>query len=98
MGEDVGMATLQVKGMDDRLYEALRARAATENRSISQEVVAIVREYLARGPADVRRAGEVLLELAGSWQGDETPEELAASLRKARRLGRRFKQAPDVSS
>jgi hypothetical protein len=46
---------------------------------------------------DARKTGEALLaELAGSWEGDETPEEWAASLRKARRSGRRFK-VPDVS-
>ena len=42
------MATLQVKGMDDRLYDALAARAAGENRSISQQVVTIIRDFLAR--------------------------------------------------
>ncbi|MGD0783393.1 MAG: antitoxin [Candidatus Aminicenantales bacterium] len=89
------MATLQVKGMDDRLYEALRARAAMDNRSVSQEVVAIVRDYLARPAGDVRKAGEAFLELIGSWEGDETPEEAAAALREARRSGRRFK-VPDV--
>jgi len=44
---------------------------------------------------EVRKAGEALLALAGSWQGDETPEELAASIRRARRSGRRFNQVPD---
>jgi plasmid stability protein len=91
------MATLQVKGIDDRLYEALRARAAMENRSISQQVVAIVRQYLARPPLDVCKAGEAFLELIGSWEGEEGPEEAAAALRKARRSGRRF-QVPDVSA
>jgi plasmid stability protein len=96
--EAVIMATLQVKGMDDRLYEALRARAAMDDRSISQEVVAIVRGYLASPPRDARSAGEAFLALAGSWKGEETPEELAAALRKARRPGRRFKKPIDVSS
>lgn len=33
------MATLQVKGMNDRLYESLKARAEADRRSVSQEVV-----------------------------------------------------------
>ena len=35
------MATLHVKGVDDRLLAALAARAAADKRSISQEVVFI---------------------------------------------------------
>jgi len=33
------MATLQVRDIDDRLYESIRNLAASEKRSISQEVI-----------------------------------------------------------
>ena len=42
------MATLQVKGLDDSLYLALGARASIDNRSVSQEVVTMIQEFLAR--------------------------------------------------
>lgn len=84
------MATLQVKGMDDRLYEALGSRASMDNRSISQEVVAIIRQFLATPPADAATASRGLGELSGAWQDDRTPEHMAKDIRKARRSRTRF--------
>lgn len=46
------MAPLQVKDCPDDVYEALRACASRENRSISQQTVTILQEYLGlRRPA-----------------------------------------------
>ncbi len=42
------MATVELANIDDRLYEALQARAARDNRSVSQEVVAIVQRNRSR--------------------------------------------------
>ena len=55
------MATLQVRSMDDRLYEALGRRAAMDNRSISQEVVMIIKEYLSAPDAHHKRKTESFL-------------------------------------
>ena len=90
------MATLQVKGLDDRLYEALRARAAMDNRSVSQEVVVMIREFLSRPTQDPAQATRTALELAGSWQDERTAAQIASDLRKARRSGRRFRKDRDV--
>lgn len=90
------MATLQVKGIDDRLYGALRARASMDNRSISQEVIAIVREYLARPSQDTRKANEAFLELVGTWQDDRSAEEIIDDIRGSRRSGQRFEAKPNV--
>jgi plasmid stability protein len=90
------MATLQVKGIDDRLYEALRARAARENRSISQEVVTIIQQYLACPGKDIQSTGEAILELAGSWQDGRSAEEIVRDIRQSRRFGRRNKELGDV--
>ena len=86
------MATLQVKGIDDQLYEALGARAAQDNRSISQEVVTMIREFLARPGRDPAEATRAMLEMAGTWQDDRTTRQIAADLRKARHTGRRFRK------
>jgi plasmid stability protein len=46
------MATLHVRDVPEELYEALRARARREGRSISQEAIAILRRALGRRSAD----------------------------------------------
>ena len=79
------MATLQVKGIDDRLYKALGARASLNNRSISQEVITIIQECLSRPPADPRAATLAFLELSGSWKDERSAARIAADLRRARR-------------
>ncbi len=42
------MATLQVRSIDDNLYKLLGNVAKTENRSISQEVIYILKKYFSR--------------------------------------------------
>ncbi len=84
------MATLQVKGMDDRLYEALGARAKMDNRSISQEVIALIRQFLATPPADTAKASKGLADLSGGWEDSRSPEEIIDDLRKARSSTNRF--------
>lgn len=78
------MATLQVRSMDDALYRALGARAAMENRSISQEVIVIVKDYLSRPSSRHQSMTAQFLELCGSWQDDRSEEEISAEIRNAR--------------
>ena len=78
------MAVLQVRNMDDGLYEALGRRAAMENRSISQQVIEIVQRYLA-SPRQFKCADDAVLELAGSWEDERTAEEIVADVYKDRR-------------
>jgi plasmid stability protein len=40
------MATLIIKGLPDRLYKQLQARAKKEHRSVAQEVVYMLRQAL----------------------------------------------------
>jgi len=42
------MAILQVKGVDDDLYTELKEAAESEDRSVSQQVIYLLRSYLAR--------------------------------------------------
>ncbi|MFC1708403.1 antitoxin [Planctomycetota bacterium] len=84
------MATLQVKGIDDDLYGALRRRAELENRSISQQVVHIIESFLSQESAAASLATAQFLELCGSWSGEEAAEDLIQDLRKSRKSsGRR---------
>jgi plasmid stability protein len=84
------MATLQVKGLDDNLYSALRSRAKRDNRSISQEVATIIEDFLAHPAKSSRDTTHAFLELAGSWEDDRPAQEIACEIRKNRRTGRRF--------
>ncbi|MFA6290394.1 MAG: hypothetical protein WC637_01360 [Victivallales bacterium] len=79
------MATLQVRAMDDRLYEALGRRAAMDNRSISQEVVMIVKEYLSGPNVDHKRKTDSFLELAGTWQDERSAGEIIRDIGKSRK-------------
>ena len=84
------MATLQVRSIDDQLYEALGKKAAQDNRSISQEVVAILKEYLSQ-PAQDKNATDKFLELCGSWQDERSAAEIATEIRNNRQSSTRFK-------
>jgi plasmid stability protein len=90
------LATLQVKGIDDRLYKALGARAAMDNRSVSQEVVTIIQEFLSRPVQKPSEATRAFLELAGSWSDSRPPEKIAVEIRKSRRTRGRFRRADRV--
>lgn len=40
------MANLQIKGMDDQLYKALKRKAQIDHRSVSQEVIILIENFL----------------------------------------------------
>ena len=81
------MAVLQVRTMDDDLYEALGRRAAMDNRSISQEVIMIIKSFLSR-PEAVASPDEEALKLAGAWSDERSAEEISDSVRSARKSDR----------
>jgi hypothetical protein len=88
------MANLQIKGIDDDLYVQLKALAASENRSISQQVVFLVKSYLSKSPQlqKMKTPAQVLLELSGSWEDAKPPEQIIENLKKARKNSQKFKQ------
>ena len=57
------MATLQVRSIDDQLYEILGKVAKDENRSISQEVIYILKKYFSKPIKHSDDATEAFLEL-----------------------------------
>ena len=84
------MAVLQVRSMDDDLYGALGRRAAMENRSISQEVIEIIKRYLAAPRSVSGATDEEALSLAGSWDDSRPAREIANAIRRDRST-RRFR-------
>ena len=80
------MANLQIKGIQDELYAQIKELAAAENRSVAQQVVFLIREYLAsKRRLPLRTPAEVLLELSGSWEDDRSSEEIISDIKAARR-------------
>lgn len=84
------MANLQIKGIQDELYNEIKRLALAENRSISQQILFLVKEYLAfRGRGAARTPAQVLLDLAGSWEDERNAAEIVDELRKGRRNSRK---------
>ncbi|MCP4754190.1 MAG: hypothetical protein GY866_25165 [Proteobacteria bacterium] len=81
------MANLQLKGIDDILYQQIKNLAASENRSVSQQVLYLIKRYMANRKSfqTVQTPAEVFLSLAGSWEDQKTPEETILEIKKARR-------------
>lgn len=78
------MATLQVRSIDDQLYESLGRRAALENRSISQEVIAILKAYLSLPTNKYQDSTLRFLEMCGSWDDERDAESIARQIRHDR--------------
>jgi hypothetical protein len=62
------MANLQIKGVDENLYAQIKKLAAAENRSVSQQILYLAREYLVKKKTfqASKTPAQVLLELSGS--------------------------------
>jgi len=80
--------------MDDNLYERLKAIAASENRSVSQQVLFLVKSYLAKGKTigEMRTPAQVLLELSGSWDDSRSSEVIIREIRKGRKSSRKLEE------
>ena len=86
------MATLQVRSIDDALYRALGRRAAMENRSISQEVVSILKAYLSAPTTKYQDLTTRFLEMCGSWDDERDADDIIAEIRQDRRTSERFQE------
>ena len=88
------MANLQIKGIQDGLYAEIKAMAAAENRSLSQQVLFLVKEYLSkrRHLAEVKPPAQVLLELSGSWEDKRSADEILDEMKSARKNSTKLKK------
>lgn len=80
------MATLEIKDIDDDFYEQIKALANTENRSIGQQVLYIMREYFAKEKfiKEIQTPAEILLDLAGSWDDDRDADKISLEIKTNR--------------
>jgi len=73
-----------LKNIDEKLYQSLQLLAKQERRSISQEVVFILENYLSKRQIFENIATDEFLNLAGSWDDERTAEEIIADIRQSR--------------
>ncbi|MCA1755280.1 MAG: antitoxin [Spirochaeta sp.] len=90
------MAILQVRDIDDALYEQLKRVAQQHRRSVSQEVMYVLEEYLAAPDRPRTNATEEFLKLSGSWLDDRPAQDIARTLRQERRNSSRFTESSNV--
>ncbi len=88
------MANLQIKGIDEEIYAELKKLAAAENRSVSQQTLFLIKDYLAKKQRlhALKTPVEALLDLAGSWEGEESAEQIIAKIKKARKSSTKLKE------
>ena len=84
------MAMLQVRDMDDRLYDKLRFAAKIDNRSISQQVITILQNYFTSIPVKTKNATEEFLKLAGSWDDSRSTDAIVDDIYNSRVNSTRF--------
>jgi hypothetical protein len=92
--EMIFMANLQIKGIQDDLYERIKEMAASENRSISQQVLFLIKEYLLRKGCSQssKPPAQVLLELSGSWEDKRDSEEILSEIKRSRKNSAKLKE------
>ncbi len=80
------MANLQIKGLDDALYAQIKELAASENRSISQQVLFLIKRYMANKTQflSAKTPAQILLELSGSWEDTRESDEIISQIKNAR--------------
>ena len=84
------MAMLQVRDMDDRLYDRLKFVAKADNRSISQQVITILQNYFTSTPVKTKNTTEEFLKLAGTWEDSRSTEEIIDDIYNSRVTSTRF--------
>ena len=92
------MANLQIKGIDEALYAQIKELAVSENRSISQQILFLVKRYIANKQQfeKAKTPAQVLLELSGSWEDSRDADEIISDIKNARKNSSRFKEGSDV--
>ena len=84
------MAILQVRDIDDRIYENLKRISGENRRSISQEVIYIIETYLSEPQRNRKNSTEEFLNLSGNWGDERSAEKIISEIKSNRTQNRRF--------
>ncbi len=81
------MANLQIKGIEDNFYSQIKELAASENRSISQQIIYLIKEYLTKEKyiKKTKAPAQVLLELSGSWLDSRDEDDIISDIKTHRK-------------
>lgn len=81
------MANLQIKGIDDDLYNDIKKLAASQNRSVSQQTLMLLRQYVSKQHQieKIKSPVQVLLDLSGAWDDERPSEEIIMDIKKDRK-------------
>ena len=90
------MPNLQVRDIDEYLYESLRNLATQERRSISQEVVYILERYLSLPVAFNKNPTEEFLSLSGSWDDKRNADDIIKEIKDRKKQSSRFRSANEL--
>lgn len=90
------MAILQVRDIDDRIYDNLKRISQEHKRSISQEVIYIIETYLSQPQSLIKNSTDEFLKLAGSWEDERSEEEIISEIKKGRSRNRRFTKSNGI--
>ena len=90
------MANLQVKGIDDDLYKALKIRAKSNRRSLSKEVIRLIEDYLNQPEGTRIDSTRHFLSLSWKSDKDESADNIIAQIKNDRRESRKFKGQKNV--
>jgi plasmid stability protein len=82
------MAVIQVRNVDDRLYNSLIQKSQNDNRSVGQEVVAILEAYFSNSPIYNINLTKEFLKL--SWDDNRDTDEIINDLMKDRKNKKSF--------
>jgi len=88
------MANLQIKGIKDELYAQIKNLAASQNRSVSQQVLFLIKDHLSKKKHidSTKTPARVLLDLSGSWEDSRKPEDIVKEIKSARKNSKKLKQ------
>jgi len=86
------MANLQIKGIEGSVYKEIKDMAAAEHRSVSQQILFLVKNYLARKKHanELKSPAQVLLELSGSWDDRRSADKILSDIKSSRKNSKKL--------
>jgi hypothetical protein len=89
------VARLLLWECDDFLYRTLSALARSRNRSVNQEITAIIQQRLAGPDVNDGTATDAFLELSGTWDDEKSAEQPVLEIYHTRQNSIGFEDAVD---
>jgi hypothetical protein len=84
------MRTIRITGIDKHLYEVIKELAVEGNRSVEQQVLFMIKDYISKRHllSKTKTSAQVLLELSGTWEDERMAKEIVQDIKKSRRNSR----------